>query len=79
MARLQRVTDHLWRVGLPSYTLPPHGVTYSYLWGKNRLALLDVGSLPGEGHLLLEAVVELGWPVETIFLSHHHPDHVAGL
>ncbi|MBT9259608.1 MAG: MBL fold metallo-hydrolase [Clostridiales bacterium] len=79
MAAFEPVRGSILRIGLPSYTLPPHEITYTYLFGGDDLVLFDVGARPGEGGKLLHAVEELGKPVRTVILSHHHPDHVSGL
>lgn len=67
---------------LRSPTLPPALHTNAYLFGEGGLLVVDPGSPDAdENDSFLDAAAELvraGHPIEAIFLTHHHPDHVAG-
>ncbi len=65
-------------------TLPPALTTNAYLLGFGDAVLVDPGSPdPAECDRLLEALAaareRLGRRVVAIWLTHHHPDHVAGV
>jgi glyoxylase-like metal-dependent hydrolase (beta-lactamase superfamily II)/8-oxo-dGTP pyrophosphatase MutT (NUDIX family) len=65
-------------------TLPPARETISYLVGRDRVALVDVGS-PFDSEidrliLLLETLkTDFGKTLAEIWLTHHHPDHIWGV
>jgi glyoxylase-like metal-dependent hydrolase (beta-lactamase superfamily II)/8-oxo-dGTP pyrophosphatase MutT (NUDIX family) len=63
--------------------LPPATHTNAYLVGESEMALVDPGSDdPAEIASLLELIEVLradGRRVRLILLTHHHPDHVAGV
>jgi len=69
---------------LAAATLPPASHTNSYLLGHGEAVLLDPGSPhESENQKLLEALAaaasRLGRRATAIWLTHHHPDHVAGV
>ena len=70
-------------VPLRTPTLPPATHTNAYLLGTGPAVLVDPGSpWPEEQRKLLGAVAAArsqGRPVEAIWLTHHHPDHVGGV
>lgn len=64
--------------------MPPAAHTNAYLLGTTDCVLIDPGSpFPDENRRLLAALeaadLRLGRKVKAIWLSHHHPDHVAGV
>jgi glyoxylase-like metal-dependent hydrolase (beta-lactamase superfamily II)/8-oxo-dGTP pyrophosphatase MutT (NUDIX family) len=64
-------------------TLPPAATTNAYLLGRGEAVLVDPGSdLPEEIDRLHAALgaahAQDGRRVVEIWLTHHHPDHVAG-
>lgn len=67
---------------LPTATLPPAGHTNAFLLGREELVLVDPGAFDPA---VLERVVQVidaakarGQRVREIWLTHHHPDHIAG-
>jgi ribonuclease/clavin/mitogillin len=69
---------------LATATLPPAATTNAYLLGFGEAVLVDPGSAdPAECDRLEEALAaareRLGRRVVAIWLTHHHPDHVAGV
>jgi ribonuclease/clavin/mitogillin len=69
---------------LTTQTLPPALTTNAYLLGFGEAVLVDPGAADaGENERLaaaLDAARErLGRRVTAIWLTHHHPDHVAGV
>ena len=65
-------------------TLPPARETISYLVGKEKVVLVDVGSpFPSEIDRLVKLLhyfeSDFGKKLEAIWLTHHHPDHVWGV
>ena len=70
--------------GLRVVTAPNPGMmtgagTNQYLIGERRLVLIDAALGRGPNLELLEAeITEAGGAVETILLTHIHPDHVGG-
>jgi ribonuclease/clavin/mitogillin len=69
---------------LATRTLPPALTTNAYLLGTGDAVLVDPGSAdPAENDRLFEALAaarqRLGRRVTAIWLTHHHPDHVAGV
>ncbi|HEV3455056.1 MAG TPA: MBL fold metallo-hydrolase [Thermoanaerobaculia bacterium] len=69
---------------LVTRTLPPALTTNAYLLGFGEAVLIDPGAAdPGEIDSLEGALAaareRLGRRVVAIWLTHHHPDHVAGV
>ncbi len=69
---------------LATRTLPPALTTNAYLLGFGEAVLVDPGAAdPAEIDRLLAALTaardRLGRRVTAIWLTHHHPDHVAGV
>ncbi|HXU44337.1 MAG TPA: MBL fold metallo-hydrolase [Thermoanaerobaculia bacterium] len=64
-------------------TLPPAGTTNAYLLGRGEAVLVDPGSdhpeeLDRLERTLAAARERSGRRIVAIWLTHHHPDHVAG-
>lgn len=82
MSEAQRVSEHVWRLALPSDTLPPFDHVNSYVVASSGVgAMVDPGSsnpdaLPAARAALARAGVRL---LKAVLLTHTHPDHVAGL
>jgi len=58
-------------------TLPPATHTNCYLLGHERLLVVDPATYDdGERERLAAVLERLGRPVEAVFLTHHHEDHV---
>jgi glyoxylase-like metal-dependent hydrolase (beta-lactamase superfamily II)/8-oxo-dGTP pyrophosphatase MutT (NUDIX family) len=69
---------------LAAATLPPASHVNTFLLGGGEAVLVDPGSpFPAENAKLLAALeaagARLGRRVVEIWLTHHHPDHVAGV
>lgn len=78
----ERLAEHVWRVPLPTATLPPFDHVNTYLVASDGIgAVVDPGS-PGAASLeatqsaLDAAGVRL---VKAVFLTHTHRDHTDGL
>ncbi|HEV7671647.1 MAG TPA: MBL fold metallo-hydrolase [Thermoanaerobaculia bacterium] len=75
--------DGIAMLPLRTRTLPPAATTNAYLLGRGDAVLVDPGSdLPEEIDRLEAALAAArekdGRRVVEIWLTHHHPDHVAG-
>jgi glyoxylase-like metal-dependent hydrolase (beta-lactamase superfamily II)/8-oxo-dGTP pyrophosphatase MutT (NUDIX family) len=84
MKRFLETRPGIIAIPLLTPTLPPARETISYLVGKEKVVLVDVGSpFPSEierlGLLLDFLEREFGKKLEAIWLTHHHPDHVWGV
>ncbi len=68
---------------LPTATLPPARHTNAFLLGRGERVLIDPGT--AEPRVVEQVVAaaraaeEAGHRVTAIWLTHHHPDHVAGV
>lgn len=74
-----RQLQHIHKVTIPTFTLPPHHTTNCYIIGKNREAAL------------IDPIYQTGGPLDSFFtsngikmiqyaaVSHPHPDHFGGL
>jgi ribonuclease/clavin/mitogillin len=77
----ERLADHLWRLALPSRTLPPFDHTNSYVIAAAGEGLLvDLGADdPAVLAVLPQVLAALGVSaVHALLLTHTHPDHCAG-
>jgi glyoxylase-like metal-dependent hydrolase (beta-lactamase superfamily II) len=67
-------------IPLASFTLPPATTTNTYILGRDSLVVVDPGSpQPAEQDRLIAYLDRLDGEVREIWLTHHHPDHVAGV
>ena len=72
-----------WRSVTPSIhicVLQPYGVSIGLIAGEQQAALIDCGSTPEQGAVLLERARNLvGIPVSHVVITHPHHDHWFGL
>jgi len=80
--RPERVSAHVWRLRLPSRTLPPFDHVNVHLVASNGVGVVvDPGS-PGEdaARVTLDALRNAGVRLlKAVLLTHTHPDHIEGL
>ncbi len=80
MLQTLRESAGLWRMPLPTPTLPPATTTNHYLVGERRAVLVDPSAPARLSQDKLVALVEeareAGIAIEALFLTHHHGDHV---
>lgn len=78
----EQLSPNLWRIPLPSRTMPPFEHTNSYLLAQGGVGLLvDVGGDSDEAFEALHAALKaagVGF-LKVILLTHTHPDHCAGV
>ena len=77
----EQIAPGIWRLPLPSTTLPPYDHTNSYLVDSGGAGvLIDAGSDDPEvlGGLY-DTLDTLGVSLTTLLLTHTHPDHCAGV
>lgn len=82
--RRMEVAPDVWMFPLRSPTLPPATHTNVYVLGGEQLVVVDPGANePSQQDALVEALRVLSderrTPVGAICLTHHHPDHIAGV
>jgi ribonuclease/clavin/mitogillin len=75
-----RESAGLWRIPLPTPTLPPATTTNHYLVGQRHAVLVDP-STPQQSSqdklvALLDEAKQQGVGLQALFLTHHHRDHV---
>lgn len=82
MGEAERISEHVWRLALPSDTLPPYDHVNTYLIASSGVGALvdpgssDAGALPATRAALAAAGVRL---LKAVFLTHTHRDHTGGL
>ena len=77
----ERVGAGVWRLALPSETLPPYEHTNSYVvQSGDEAVLIDAGAAdPDVLDALASSLTTLGvGRLNALLLTHTHPDHVAG-
>ncbi len=82
MLARERVADGVWRLPLPSRTLPPYNHTNSYLVRSGPAGvLIDMGSDDPQVLASLRSTLTLLGVTEltAMLLTHTHPDHCAGV
>lgn len=82
MGEAERISEHVWRLALPSDTLPPYDHVNTYLIASSGVGALvdpgsfDAGALSATRAALAAAGVRL---LKAVFLTHTHRDHTGGL
>lgn len=68
---------------LKTQTLPPATHTNCYLVGERDFIIIDPGSADEEDYErlrdLIDSLIEEGREFLAVVLTHHHPDHIAGV
>ncbi|MDZ7800263.1 MAG: MBL fold metallo-hydrolase [Trueperaceae bacterium] len=78
----ERLADGVWRLSLPSDTLPPYRTTDLYLVvGADQGVLVDPGFRDPEDAAQIETLMGRAGvrDLKAVVLTHTHQDHVAGL
>ena len=79
-ARVERLSEHLWRLELAVDTLPPYDHTNAYLIADAGVGVLvDPGAADDAALGVIEAALRRAQVnlLKGIVLTHAHPDHVA--
>jgi endoribonuclease LACTB2 len=79
MAKTERITAGVWRLELPARTLPPFTHTNSYLVGDDKKAILIDPGFYEESSLEIVQQALQDTRLESIVLTHTHPDHIEGI
>ena len=82
MSAVERVSAHVWRLALPSQTLPPFDTVNTYVVAGGGVgAVVDPGSPDGDAPSRIRSALDQAGVrlLKAVFLTHTHPDHVAGL
>ena len=80
--RLQKVSDHLWRLELAVDTLPPYDHTNAYLVAHAGVGMLvDPGAADAAALAVISAALEAAGVrlLKGVVLTHTHPDHTGGV
>lgn len=78
----ERVSEHVWRLRVPSNTLPPFDHVNTYLVASNGVGVVvDPGSREDEAVAAIRDALENAGVrlLKAVLLTHTHPDHVDGL
>lgn len=76
---VEALVPGLWRVALPSLTLPPHTTTNTYVFKTAQGAhLIDAGESHPERLLAILKALGVG-QIRGLYATHAHSDHLAGL
>lgn len=75
---MRQLSEGLYVAPIRSPTLPPATHTNAWVLGEDRVTVIDpAGVMPEHQANLSRALA--GRTVETIFLTHHHGDHIGGV
>lgn len=78
-----RFSPGVMMASLRSDTIPPADTTNTYIVGNEIIWVIDPGTSDEEEQArlldLLDNLVDAGRTLGGILLTHHHPDHIAGL
>ncbi|MEW6441095.1 MAG: MBL fold metallo-hydrolase [bacterium] len=83
ITRLERLelAGAVYRMPVPTFTLPPHRSTNSFLVGRGDVFMVDAGDLDEQALGALEDFLarDGGRRLRRLFLTHWHPDHHVGV
>ncbi|MBX6353527.1 MAG: MBL fold metallo-hydrolase [Thermoflavifilum sp.] len=78
----ERMTPHVWRIPIPTRTLPPASATNTYvIVDGGCAAVVDLGSADAQiRSALCEWLMAMGVQrIQAVIATHYHADHVDGL
>jgi endoribonuclease LACTB2 len=79
MGKTERITAGVWRLELPAHTLPPFTHTNSYIVANDDKAVFIDPGFYEESSLEIVKQKLQDVTLESIVLTHTHPDHIEGI
>lgn len=76
---MTRLTPHIWKLELPARTLPPFTHINSYIVADDKKAMLIDPGFYEENSLEIIQQTLQNLTLESIVLTHTHPDHIEGI